>query len=147
MSVMNRIAVCIAGAAMVLALSACGNQSTSTTSSGAASQSASTANAMPAPTALKITSWGPESTKAGVAFNVQPNGGAAFWVRLNQSMEGFNAFIDFNGTSLQGAISGNLMTAAVPAGLYARPGTFTLYVTANKGERTLRSNDVKFVVE
>lgn len=147
MSVMNRIAACTAGAAMVLALSACGNQSTSTTSPGTASQSASTASAVPAPAALKITSWGPESTKAGAVFNKQPNGSAALWIRVNQSLTGDVAAIEFNGVLLQGAITGNLVTAGVPADLYAKPGTYKLHIIAGEGEQSIRSNDVIFTVQ
>lgn len=148
MSVMNRIAVCIAGAAMVLALSACGNQSTNTTSPGAASQSASTADAMPAPAALKITSWGPENTKAGVVFNKQPNGRAALWFRVNQSLAGETAAIEFDGVLLQAVIAGNDFAAVqVPADLYAKPGTYKLHVLARNGKRVVQSNDVTFKVE
>lgn len=96
---------------------------------------------------LKITSYGPHYTRAGVAFNVQPGGNAALWVRLNQSIESDVVAIDFNGTLLQGNISGNLVTAGVPALLYANSGTFTMHVIARVGDRLVQSNSVTFKVE
>lgn len=96
---------------------------------------------------LEIIRWGPTSTKAGVVFNKQPDGGAALWIRVNQSLEGDAVNIEFAGVPLQGYISGDLVTAAVPASLYAKPGTFAVYVIANKGAQSMRSNSAKFNVE
>lgn len=99
------------------------------------------------PGRLKITSYGPHYTRAGVAFNVQPGGNAALWVRLNQPIESGVVAIDFNGTLLQGNISGNLVTAGIPALLYANSGTFTLYVITRVDGRLMQSNRVTFKVE
>lgn len=147
MSTMNRTILCGSAIVVALSLAACGNQSANTTSTNPAPQSSVMASATPAPSNLKITSWGPESTKAGVVFNAQPNGGSALWIRLNQSLDGYEAAVELNATLLQGNISGNLVTAGVPAALYAQPGTYSLRVIARRGARTEQSNDVKFTVE
>lgn len=125
-------------------LVACG-QHGSDTAGGQASAQVSANAAVPGN--LRITSYGPDHTKAGVAFNVQPGGEAALWVRLNHSLDGHVAAIDFDGTLLQGNISGNLVTAGVPAPLYAKPGTFALHVIARAGNQPVQSNDVTFKVE
>lgn len=140
MSINSRLLACLL-AAMALPLGACSPHG----NTGAASAASSATAASPA--ALKITSYGPNRTKAGVAFNAQPNGSAALWIRLDQSLDGYEAAVDFDGNLLHGNISGSLVTAAVPATLYAKPGTFSLHVIARKGAQSVQSNDVKFTVE
>lgn len=105
----------------------------------------SSADAALAP--LKITSWGPQGTKAGTAFNVQPDGSAAMWIHVNRSLDGYEAAVDFNGTLLKGNISGNLVTAAVPAALYAAAGTYDVQVIVRSGTTSSKSSAVKFTVE
>lgn len=140
----SRLLRCVLASIMAVASAACGRQGTPT----AGQQANPPVAAAPAiPGDLKITSYGPDHTKAGVVFNVQPNGGAALWIRLNQSLDGYEAAVELNATLLQGNISGNLVTAGVPAALYAQPGTYSLRVIARRGARTEQSNDVKFIVE
>jgi len=55
--------------------------------------------------------------------------------------------IEFNGTLLQGNISGDLVTAGVPKNLYAKPGSYKVLVIARKGDRSVQSNDVTFTVK
>ena len=143
MSIKNRLCLCLILPALAMGLAACGQHGNGTAANGQASAPASAA----IPGNLEITSWGPQSTKAGEVFNKQPDGGAALWVRVNQPLDGEVAAIEFNGTLLQGIVSGNLVTAIVPAPLYARPGTFNLHVIVRKGSRTEQSKDVKFTVD
>jgi hypothetical protein len=96
---------------------------------------------------LKITSWGPDRTKAGVAFNAQPDGSAALWTRLNRPLSSGAVTVDFNGHPLPAAVQGDLVTASVPQPLYAVAGTYALHVTVKQGAVTVHSNDVKFLVE
>lgn len=95
---------------------------------------------------LQITGWGPEGTKAGVVFNAQPDGSAALWIRVNKSLDGGVATIDFDNHPLTAAVQGELLTASVPASLYAAPGTYPLHVSVKQGVSVVQSNDVKFVV-
>lgn len=144
MNVMTRLTACGLTLAMVLGLQACSHQTGET--APAASTSASTGSEAPA-TSLKITGYGPDGTKAGLAFNKQPDGSAAIWIRMNQPLDGDEAAIDFNGVLLHGNISGNLVTAGVSAELYAKPGVYKVHVIARKGELSMQSNDVAFTVE
>lgn len=95
---------------------------------------------------FKITKWGPQETRAGEAFNPQPDGGAAFWFHVDRSLEGSDAVVELEGQGLPSAISGNVITASVPASAYANPGVYKLHVTLQSGGSTVHSNDVKFVV-
>ncbi len=96
---------------------------------------------------LQITNWGPQRTPAGVVFNAQPDGNAALWIRMNQSLDGAMATIDFNGHQLTATVQGELVTAIVPASLYAASGTYPLHVSVKHGVSMLQSNNVQFVVE
>lgn len=148
MPAVNRIVAYTVGIAMTMTLAACGNQTANTTSSSPKPQSTNAPSSVPAVADLKIASWGPDSTKAGVVFNTQPNGSAALWVKLNQTLvPGDVAAIEFNGVLLQGAITGNFVSAYVPADLYAKPGVYKVHVIASKGGRSMQSSDVTFTVE
>ena len=98
------------------------------------------------PSSLAITSWGPNTTQAGVAFNVQPDGSAAFWVDVDQELDG-NAYISLNGVKLKSNVSGKLITAGVPAALYVQPGTYPLYVVDQIDGKEVKSNSVDFIVK
>jgi len=98
------------------------------------------------PSSIAITSWGSNSTQAGVAFNAQPDGTAAFWVNVDQKLDN-NAYISLNGFKLKSAVSGKLITAVVPAALYAQPGTYPLIVVDVIDGKELKSNSVDFIVK
>ena len=94
-----------------------------------------------------LPAGGLNHTKAGEAFNVQPDGSAALWIRFDRTLADDEAAVDFGGTMLPGNLSGNVVTAAVPASLYAKPGVFMVHVVARKDMQSVRSNDVRFTVE
>lgn len=142
MSVTSRTIACALAAGLLLA--ACSKQPTNEGTANAVPGSAATQGALSGN--LKITSWGPDSTQAGVVFNKQPNGSAALWIRLDQPLTGDVAGVEFNGVLLQGVVSGNLVTAGVPAELYAKPGSFKVDVIARKGDGSVQSNEVIFTV-
>lgn len=142
MGIRKSIVACLFGVAGALALAGCGNHANTPAASGAASAASS------APLAsLSIASWGPQETKAGEVFNKQPNGSAALWLRMNQSLDGDTAAVAFNGTLLPTVISGNLVTLAIPAPLYAAAGSVKLHVVAHRGEQSAQSNDVTFTIK
>lgn len=60
----------------------------------------------------EIERWGPERTNRGQAFNEQPNGEAAFWVRLGCAPENSRLLLD--GEPLPTTVSSGLVTARVP---------------------------------
>lgn len=144
MLIQSRLLRCLLASVMTVAFAACGQKGAPATGQ----QAGARVSAAVATTGdLKITGYGPDHTKAGVVFNVQPDGGAALWVRVNRSVEGDAVTVEFNGVSLPGYISGSLVTAAVPASLYAKAGTYYLYIVATRGAHSERSNGVTFVVE
>lgn len=96
---------------------------------------------------LEIANWGPHQTKAGVPFNVQSGGHAAIWIRVNRPFGDRIAMIQFDDAVLEGQVSGQLVTAVVPAELYARHGTYTVRVIVHQGTSYRSSNKVKFTVE
>lgn len=147
MALMNRIVACGVGAIVALALAGCGHQSGGTATSNSVPPSAAAGGERSVTTPLKITSWGPDSTEAGTAFNKQPNGSAALWIRVNQSLAGDEAAVEFNGTLLQGTVSGNLVTAGIPDELYARAGTYEVRVIVRRAGRPNQSNTVTFTVK
>lgn len=99
-----------------------------------------------APAQLQISTWGPADTSVGTVFNAQPDGGAALWFQVDQSLEGSDAVVTMDGQPLHSAISGELITATVPARFYATRGTHALHVTVSRGATSVQSNDVSFVV-
>lgn len=96
---------------------------------------------------LRITNWGPRSTKVGKIFNAQPDGQAAFWIIVNQSLDGSDSVIAIDGAPLHSAVSGAEITASVPASLYAKKGDHTLRVIIKTGAASVQSNDVSFEVQ
>lgn len=141
------LVVCLLAVTTMLVLAGCGRSENAATSSTATSSTAASPITAMSTGKLAITGWGPQMTKAGEAFNVQPDGSAAMWIRLDQSLGGNDAVIEFNGTQLPTVVSGNLVTAEVPAKLYASPGNFNVHVIAHKGGQSVQSDDVTFAVK
>lgn len=111
------------------------------------------APAAPAPEAqppqgkqIVLSKFGPEKTKAGQAFNKQPNGSAAFWA--NGENISNTTVVVLNGTQLKSAAqnNGTFITAGpIPKELYATPGTYPLYLLDTKSGA--KSNEMKFTVQ
>lgn len=135
--------VCTVFLALVMCLSACSKERGASKAAKAPAKQAVAHTRV----AVTITSYGPDKAVAGQPFNKQPSGNSAVWVRVNRSLDGSKAAIYFNGTRLHSSISGNLITAGVPANLYAKPGTYMLHIAGMQGSANLRSNDVKVVVQ
>lgn len=142
MSATSRTIACALAAGLLLA--ACSKQPTNEGTANAVPGSAAAMGALQG--SLKITSWGPESTKAGEVFNKQPNGSAALWFHVSQSLTAYVAVVEFNGVMLQGIVSGDLVTAGVPPNLYAKPADYKVRVIAHKGGQSIQSNEVQFIV-
>lgn len=94
---------------------------------------------------VKIIDFGPSTVKANVSFNVGPGGESGLWVRLDQDAVG-KVYIVINSMRLHAVHRGDLVTVAVPAVLYSRPGTYPLYVLELNGGRQSKSNTINFVV-
>jgi hypothetical protein len=110
------------------------------------SDAASSPSAIPAGT-LEIANWGPRKTQAGMPFNVQSGGHAAIWIRVNHSLAGRTALIQFNDAFLEGRVSRDVVTAVVPEDSYAKPGVYDVRVIARAGDAYWGSSKVSFTVE
>lgn len=96
---------------------------------------------------FQITAWGPDNTQAGVPFNMQPNGDAALWIRVNRSLDK-GARIYFGDRVLDDAnVADTLITAYVPRDLYAKSGNDAVYVLEMYQGRLVKTNDVSFSVK
>jgi hypothetical protein len=105
-----------------------------------------TAAAVP-PIPIGIAAWGPQRTRAGVAFNVQPGGQAAIWIRLDRKLDGTIALVRFGDAYLEGQVAGETVTAVVPPEAYAARGLRDVGVVARSGSAQWRSDTVPFTVE
>ena len=94
------------------------------------------------PGGLVLTAVHPSSVRLGDTFNVQPDGSPAIWI------EGENftreTVIIFGETQLNTAYGGERgLTAGLPAALFARVGSYPVYLRDGSKE----SNKLTFVVE
>lgn len=135
------LVVCTLSVGLMLGLSSCGRDGTSSAPT-AGDQAAGILKGN-----LQIASWGPDRTKAGVVFNAQPDGSAALWARVNQSLDGTDVTMDFDGRPLTTAVQGELVTASVPPALYAESGTHAVRINVKQGTAEVQSNTVQFLVE
>ncbi len=115
-------------ALLLLLLTACGNQlpaPESTQAPAAPGQGA----------APRIESVMPGHTRAGVVFNKQPSGIAAFSILGSGFVAG--AVVTANGTKLETTFGNDrLVTAVMPAELYAYAGRIAIQVTNPDGATT-----------
>jgi peptidoglycan/LPS O-acetylase OafA/YrhL len=96
---------------------------------------------------FQITAWGPDTTQAGVPFNVQPDGAAAIWVQMNRPLQQ-GAQIYFGDRLLRDDyIDKNLITVSVPKSLYSNSGQEAVYIQETEGGRIIRSKSVIFTVK
>lgn len=85
---------------------------------------------------LRIVSFGPDHVRMGEAFNLQPTGDSALWLRTENA--GPNAVVELGGRDLETVVDcgGTLLTACVPADLLSRAGELQLFVKDSvTGER------------
>jgi hypothetical protein len=86
--------------------------------------------------ACRICSWGPDKAKAGEAFNRQPSGASAFWVRINCAADG--SVLLLAGTALKTKVRKDLLTATVPNGHQLEAGSHDLELRVGNGPKTVQ---------
>ena len=87
---------------------------------------------------------GPVKTKTGQAFNVQPNGQAAMWIRAENATK--TTVILWGEIQLNTTFgSPNYLTALVPTELYSKPGRFNICLLDTK--TSAKSNSLIFTIE
>jgi len=84
-----------------------------------------------------VKEWGPNHAKAGEAFNPQPGGESAFWVKTNCALDGSTLILD--GVHLETAVRMNLLTALVPRGHRMSPGNYELEIKLGFSERIMKA--------
>ena len=93
---------------------------------------------------IKLLEIGPNKVKAGVGFNIQPNGSSAMCVKTEQATK--DTVIVWGDSKLQTAYKNpKLLTAGVPNELFSKPGDFKIYLLDQKTNQ--KSNSVTLVVQ
>ena len=94
---------------------------------------------------LILREIGPIQTKVGQAFNVQPDGHAAMWLKTENATE--TTLVVWGWTRLKTAyVSPTGLTALVaPRELYSKAGQYQIYLVDSKTDKT--SNVLSFTVE
>jgi hypothetical protein len=124
--------------AVAVVLAACGGGATATPQAPAP---VSSTVATVAPEPFLLTKLYPASTIAGQAFNAQLDGSAALSVNAQGALAG--TVIIFGGVELDTVYGKDVLTALVPADLYANPGTLEVFLRYQGTE----SNRLPFVVQ
>lgn len=106
------------------------------------------ASSLDALAGLAIVNYGPQSTKAGEAFNTVADGSSALWVKADRSLDGYDAALWLNGKRLDNrAINGSTVTGTVPQEDLGTPGTYALEIRIGQDGTELASEKVDFVIE
>lgn len=98
------------------------------------------------PAGIVLKSVGPSDIRAGVKFNVQPDGFSALW--LNAQGATSTTVPVLSGVELTAVNvrdNGSLVTAVVPPKLYQKAGSYPLFLIDKK--TGTKSNEISFVVK
>jgi len=125
--------------ALLMVLAGCGNGKCEIPTTGNAQENVASS--------LRIDDFGPHVAKVGQPFNRQPDGSAAAWFRLNESMEGSLVHVHLNSVVLKGDISGPMVTVRVPKDLYASEGRITIVIDKVNGTNVTTSKSVDIIVD
>ncbi len=90
-----------------------------------------------------IKDFGPKETRAGMGFNIQPDGASAVWVNADNITDA--TAIMWDDRKLPTFRGIGVITAPVPKELYAKPGQYRIYLLEAK--TGARSNSVVFTVK
>ncbi|NDD11123.1 MAG: hypothetical protein EB072_00410 [Betaproteobacteria bacterium] len=119
---------------MALSLNACGKQEKPSQEAPGAQ---STQKQAPE---ILLQDWGPRDTKAGEAFNVQPDKLSAIWINVTGVKQHPATKVTWSGIPLENVFVGpKLVTAGVPASLLQKQGQYEIAIEEGDGGR-------KFVV-
>ena len=97
--------------------------------------------------ALKVVAYAPQNVKAAEGFNVQVSGQSALWIKVDHSVAGSPAAIWWDDRPLDSSVNGDVVSALVPASLYAAPGVYSLQVRLGTDGQGQRSNVVQLTVK
>ncbi len=95
---------------------------------------------------IVMSKFGPAKTKAGQAFNKQPDGSSAFWVNGEGITSSTVVVLNKSKIKSYPKSQGKLVTAGpVPKELFSTPGVYPIYLQDTK--TGARSNELKFIVQ
>jgi peptidoglycan/LPS O-acetylase OafA/YrhL len=94
---------------------------------------------------LVIQNYGPDNVKAGEIFNRLPSGYAAIWVKASRHISP-EAQLVLGGNILPSVVAEDVITAAVPALIYSKPGTLSLSIREPGPDRYRYSKPVDWNV-
>ncbi|MCT0219098.1 hypothetical protein KQ304_08820 [Synechococcus sp. CS-1329] len=100
----------------------------------------------PAAKQISLKGYGPLEIQAGQPFNVQPDGLSAIWADTTDAPK--SAVPVLAGQKLPGSSvnsDGTLVSGLVPPELYAKPGSYPLYIVDEKTGK--KSNEVMLIVK
>lgn len=81
------------------------------------------------PAGFSVVDWGPRSTQAGLAFNVQADGNSGISFQLEPSAPAGDYTVLFDGKPLGGVVvAGTIMTTTIPAAYISQPGTYPVVI-------------------
>jgi hypothetical protein len=85
---------------------------------------------------LKVENWGPQETTVGTIPNVQPDGGAGVWIKLDNQLSFGRLQVTIDGQPAQQTnVSPGLITTSLPPTIFNKPGKKRiLVVNVNNGE-------------
>jgi hypothetical protein len=92
-----------------------------------------------------IEVFGPQPVEPSRAFNVQPDGRSAMWMRV-ESPPPAQATLIFGGTALATVVDDRIVTAAVPARLTAKPRKIPVWLEAEDVDGIRVSEPIFFEV-
>lgn len=96
---------------------------------------------------LRIVDYGPQWVQRGRAFNVQPDGVSALWVKLSRPVDTSVTRVMLAGKQLVTTTQGATITAVVPLELISTSGRLKLSVmTREPSGEPVQSDDVLFEV-
>ena len=101
--------------AVLVAVTGCGDKPANTPAQNPAAAPPPVAAPPAGAAEVKIEGWGPQETKAGEPFNVQPTGKSALWIKVTGLNTSAGVRLLFGDKSLENVeVANNLVTGALP---------------------------------
>ena len=95
--------------------------------------------------AMSIEQFGPQPVSRKAAFNVQPGGCSAIWIRTNEALSG-ETYLVFGGRKIPATVEDSLVTALIPKRLTARRGVIPFWLEVSQGREIRLSKKAWFSV-
>lgn len=85
---------------------------------------------------ILLKDWGPQETKSGTGFNLQPGNISAIWIAVSGVANHPDTTVLWDGRPLVHVVVGpTLVTAAVPESLFKAAGTYQIQIKEGGSDR------------